>query len=122
MSGGRVSEKNKLNACVYSFFHRELAPMASDVVELLNSCSAWVDPNLVALIPGSSDASSTSKRKKRKKIKPSDVDHSPETKAETKTETKQSDSDDEFESLGKKQIVLTKASHVKDNSDSELSD
>lgn len=118
MSGGRVSEKNKLNACVYSFFHRELAPMASDVVELLNSCSAWVDPNLVALIPGSSDASSTSKRKRRKKIKPSDDDQFPETK----TETKQSDSDDEFESLGKKQIVLTKASHVKDNSDSELSD
>jgi hypothetical protein len=36
-------------ACVYSFFTRDLAPMAKDVLELLKATHSWIDPNLVIL-------------------------------------------------------------------------
>ena len=35
---------------IYSFFVREMAPMAKDVFKLLRSCGAWIDPNLMALV------------------------------------------------------------------------
>lgn len=39
-------------ATVYSFFHRELAPMAKSVLMLLKQSSAttWIDPNLIQLV------------------------------------------------------------------------
>ncbi len=36
-------------ACVYSFFTRDLAPMAKDVLELLKATGSWIDPNLIIL-------------------------------------------------------------------------
>jgi len=56
------------NATVYSFFHKELAPiMAKDMVELLRLCNAWVDPNLVALVvvPDGGDGDAELNRKRR---------------------------------------------------------
>lgn len=102
-----------MNACVYSFFHRELAPMAQDVVDLLTSCRAWVDPNLIALVPGSGEAS-LSKRKKRKrsKKKPDETG---------KINAVLTDEENEFEILDTNRIVLKRAEHVKDESDDEES-
>ena len=51
--------------------------MAKDMVDLLRSCNAWVDPNLVALIPGGDkQGGGESKRKKRKlnKLKAAESD------------------------------------------------
>lgn len=36
-------------ACVYSFFTRDLAPMAKDVLDLLKATGSWIDPNLLIL-------------------------------------------------------------------------
>jgi len=40
---------NVMAPTVYSFFTRSLAPLAPDLVALLQASNAWVDPNLVAL-------------------------------------------------------------------------
>jgi hypothetical protein len=67
--GDDKTEKTSI-ATVYSFFHRELAAMAKDMVDLLRSCNAWVDPNLIALIPGGiKQGDGESKRKRRKRDK-----------------------------------------------------
>lgn len=74
---GDNKKEETSNATVYSFFHRELAQMANDVVDLLRSCKAWVDPNLIALVPGGAkQGDGESKRKKRKsnKMKDSEPD------------------------------------------------
>jgi len=93
---GHVGDNKKedtSNATVYSFFHRELAQMANDVVDLLRSCKAWVDPNLIALVPGGAkQGDGESKRKKRKsnKIKdgePDAVEKSTSNPKKTKTST-----------------------------------
>ena len=79
MSGGKGKDsKPNLTAAatVYSFFHRELAPMAKDMVDLLRSCNAWVDPNLLALAPEAGDVGE-SKRKRRKRKKEINSDNGP---------------------------------------------
>lgn len=79
--GDDKTEKTSI-ATVYSFFNRELAPMANDMVDLLRSCNAWVDPNLIALVPGGikkGDGESKRKRRKRDKTKsdgPDAIDNS----------------------------------------------
>mmetsp|Transcript_26086 Transcript_26086/g.38617 ORF Transcript_26086/g.38617 Transcript_26086/m.38617 type:complete len:287 (+) Transcript_26086:1-861(+) len=69
---GDVKTEKTAIATIYSFFHRELAPMANDMVDLLRSCNAWVDPNLIALVPipipgGVKKGDGESKRKRRKR-------------------------------------------------------
>ncbi len=88
--------KNNCAAYVYSFFHRELAPMAKDVIDLLKLSGAWIDPNLLALVPGGHSLSFLSKRGKRKK-KAKKKDDSMENKVEN------------FEGLDSHRIVLKKA-------------
>lgn len=73
---GDVKTEKTAIATVYSFFHRELAPMANDMVDLLRSCNAWVDPNLIALVPipvpvpgGIKKGDGESKRKRQKRDK-----------------------------------------------------
>jgi len=74
-SKGKDSKpKQTAAATVYSFFHRELAPMAKDMVDLLRSCNAWVDPNLLALAPEAGDGGE-SKRKRRKRKKENNSDN-----------------------------------------------
>ncbi len=53
-------------ACVYSFFTRELAPMAKDVLQLLKASNAWIDPNLVCLANESDDKVPVNKGKPEK--------------------------------------------------------
>lgn len=122
---GRAGENKTdetTNASVYSFFHRELAPMASDMIDLLRSCNAWVDPNLIALVPGGTkqgDGESKRKRRKRDKNKGATAD-TMENKVPAPKKAKTSnaadnigsDMEDEFHDLAPNRIVLKRASHV----------
>jgi ATP-dependent RNA helicase DDX5/DBP2 len=48
---GRNQKNGKqASGTVYSFFTRDLAPMAKDVVELLRATDSWLDPNLIQLV------------------------------------------------------------------------
>jgi len=40
---------NQPAACIYSFFTRDFAPMAKDMLQLLRATNAWIDPNLIEL-------------------------------------------------------------------------
>ena len=111
---GAGGEKKQLNAVVYSFFNRELAPMAKDVVDLLKSSNSWIDPNLIALVPGGVEGCD-SKRKRRRRNK----EIEPQCNISIDVKTEELDIDNEFASLGQNRIVLKRASHVKDDSDSE---
>jgi hypothetical protein len=112
-----------------------MAPMANDVVELLRSCKAWVDPNLVALIPGGikqNDGESKRKRRKRgdrtksEKSETVDMNTSPLKKKKSDDvddkqvmEDSEDEFPDEFPDLAPNRIVLKRASHVAVDSDSE---
>jgi len=118
-------KEKQLNAVVYSFFNRELAPMAKDVIDLLKSSNSWIDQNLISLVPGGVDGCE-SKRKKRRKDKNEDIQE-PSINEDAKVEDAKvdeiqvgnGDSDDEFAFLVQNRIVLERASHVKDDSDSD---
>jgi ATP-dependent RNA helicase DDX5/DBP2 len=48
---GRTQKNGKhVSGTVYSFFTRDLAPMAKDVVELLRATDSFLDPNLIKLV------------------------------------------------------------------------
>jgi hypothetical protein len=112
-----------------------MAPMANDVVELLRSCKAWVDPNLVALVPGGikqNDGESKRKRRKRgggnqsEKAETVDMNTSPLKKKKSDDvddkqvmEDSEDEFPDEFPDLAPNRIVLKRASHVAVDSDSE---
>jgi hypothetical protein len=118
--GEDETEPKTATATVYSFFHRELAPMAKDVVELLRSCNAWVDPNLLTLAPdGDGAPEGAAKRKRRKRGKTPGADTGQGTApAPKKTKTAEVEEgasdveDDEFPNLAPNRIVLKRASHV----------
>ena len=116
-----TNTKENVKATVYSFFNRELKPMAKDVIELLRSCNAHVDPNLLALVPAGKDHSSdgmSSRAKRRRKNKENAV----KVEEAKKNDMKCLGSDeDEFASLQHNRIVLKRASHVSDaESDSDV--
>jgi superfamily II DNA/RNA helicase len=74
-------------ACVYSFLTRELAPMAPDVLKLLQAGNAWIDPNLVELADRAAadnqkhNESNGAKKKKDKPTKGKDQSTAGEKKA-----------------------------------------
>ena len=99
--------------------------MANDVVDLLRSCNAWLDPNLTALLPGGESKRNRLKRDKNKSDEPETVD-SNATNAQKKKKKSDSndmlvmeDSEDEFADLAPNRIVLKRASHVTVDSDEE---
>lgn len=95
---------------VYSFFTREFAAMADALIQLLMSCNADVDPNLLALSSSNKlDNQKSAKNRKRKSVAMSEKDKRAEDN---------DDSEDEFPFLGKSN-VLKRASHVSDAEDSE---
>ena len=118
--GNDKTEQSMPTATVYSFFHRELAPMAKDVVQLLRSCNSWVDPNLLALAPESTgQGEGETKRKRRKRTKNKCVnavdDNTPtpkKSKTESLNEGEVESMDDEFPNLAANRIVLRRARHV----------
>lgn len=115
LSGEDVSSNPPI---VYSFFTREFAAMADSLIELLRSCNATIDPNLLALSSNKNqDAAKSTKKRKRKPATKSDE---PGNKDDDDDAEDKDDSDkDEFPFLGKS--VLKRASHVSDpeSSDSE---
>jgi superfamily II DNA/RNA helicase len=120
VSGGASGDKKHLNSVVYSFFNRELAPMAKDVIDLLKSSNSWIDPNLIALVPGGVEGCD-SKRKRRRRNKEVEQDQ-PDNSEDLKTavlDMGENSDDNDFASLGQNRIVLKRASHVKDDSDGE---
>lgn len=108
------SEEMSMKSTVYSFFHRELAPLARDMVDLLRSNGEWIDPNLIQLIPKDSNSEyhedkHESRRKRRKR-----------NKETIENATSHQFEDDEFANLGHDKIMLQRASHVAiDSSDEE---
>ena len=129
---GRAGRKQALSGevskeyppTVYSFFTRELAAMADSVIELLKSCGAWVDPNLLALSKDSNESSGdgTSKKSGRKrKRKSNSANVRSENKTEESEQNNMADDDgsdnDQFALLGRS--VLKRASHVSDAEDSD---
>ena len=117
---GRAGRKEALKGAtsqypptVYSFFTREYSAIAVSVVDLLKSCKAWIDPNLIALIEENKD-----EKKKRKR---GDESTENATGAGEKEGDDDSDSDNnQFSFLGK--IVLKRALHVSKAEDSDDDD
>jgi len=111
------------NSTVYSFFHRELAPMAADTIELLRSCNAWVDPNLLSLVRGGdTNATDEPKRKRRRKnIKEDPTEKCVPDKKKTTDSTNEAmaEPEDEFSFLNQNRITLKRASHVSLDSDDD---
>lgn len=112
---GRAGRKEALKGetsdyppTVYSFFTREYSAMAVSVVDVLKSCKAWIDPNLIALIVENKEG------KKKRKRKRGDES----TGARGKESDDDSDSDNhQFSFLGKS--VLKRALNVSDAEDSD---
>ncbi|KAL7455447.1 hypothetical protein ACHAWC_006996 [Mediolabrus comicus] len=115
LSGEDVSSNPPI---VYSFFTREFAAMADSLIELLRSCNATIDPNLLALSLSSNKNQDAAKSTKKRKRKPATKSEEPGNKDDDDAAEDEEDKD-EFPFLGKS--VLKRASHVSDaeSSDSE---
>lgn len=108
---GRGGRNQTVSAKVYSFFTRDMAPMAKDVVQLLKSSNAWLDPNLLAIID---EGLLKKKRHRPVQLPPTD------TGLEDAIEDVDDEWDDgQFASLSANRIVLKSAGHVSDASESE---
>jgi ATP-dependent RNA helicase DDX5/DBP2 len=112
---GRAGRSANKPATVYSFFHRELQPMANDVLTLLNETKAWIDPNLRELAGEKAAGNSRSKKRKRNQemLQPN-LSHA----SSGEDANEESDEDDQYAFLDPNRIVLDRASHVNDSSDS----
>ena len=147
---GRAGRDGR-RASVYGFFTRELRPLAPSLTSLLESCGAWVDPNLRELAAAQSGGGgrdgdneggdgggrqqSSNRRRggkgKKKTTAPprpdADGDRGVEIRAGGATdpcdEWKDDDNDDyddgQFKSLVGNRIVLKRAGHISDASDSD---
>ncbi len=118
LSGEDVSSNPPI---VYSFFTREFAAMADSVIELLRSCKAAVDPNLLALSSNNKpdNAKSTKRRKRKAKAVPETEDKAAADDVDDDEASDTSDKDD-FRFLGRS--ALKRASHVSDAEDDSDSD
>ena len=112
--------------------------MARDVFELLRSCNAWIDPNLVALVGdnknggggGSGDTEELEYNNGKKKRKRRSVDgrkgsvggEAGEGVGTDEVGQEEEYDDGEFASIGTNRIVLQRASHVSDASESDADD
>jgi ATP-dependent RNA helicase DDX5/DBP2 len=108
---GRAGRSGNKPATVYSFFTRELQPMAKDVVTLLTETNAWIDPNLLEL---TAEKAQEGRRSKRRKL--DDAAKSP-AQADANVECDNDDAgEDQYAFLNPNRIVLKRASHVSDAS------
>jgi superfamily II DNA/RNA helicase len=111
---GRAGRSQNLLATVYSFFTRELAPMAKDVLALLEFSNAWIDPNLLELV-GRNDGPLKKKQRRQQQQTAADENLGDGLDANEGDEW----DDGQFASLCANRIVLKRASHVSDASESE---
>jgi ATP-dependent RNA helicase DDX5/DBP2 len=112
---------NNPKPTVYSFFTRNLRAMAPDLVQLLESNQAWVDPNLRALANETANGQTGQTRRKNGQKKDTAAE-----KADVENQSidpeEESDHIDDFPDLSATRIVLKRASHVSDASSSEEDD
>jgi ATP-dependent RNA helicase DDX5/DBP2 len=131
-------------AHVFSFFTRNMAPMAADVIRLLEANDQWVDQNLRDLVVTSSHHSPGPNKAKRRKKEEPEVSQDKDVKEDVQEDAKgsvqedakevvqeganrddgneaSSDEEDLLETFGleslKKRIVLKRADNVSDASD-----
>ena len=110
--------RDKNPATVYSFFKREMKGMAPDLIDLLKSSGAWIDPNLLALVPGNE----TKKKRRRKSSSHTKSDEAIAGAATSEKQNKdegENGEDIEFSQLFGNRIVLKRAPHVSEDSSSE---
>jgi len=120
----------KKSVTVYTFFHRNLSPMAKDVVQLLQSCDAWVDPNLLDLAKESSNKKIKKKHEVicKKEDKKKDDGSKKESAIALNADSEHQNSDywvcdnEQFSSLVGNKIVLKRASYVSDADTEDESD
>lgn len=113
---GRAGRNQGSTATVYSFFTRELAPMAKDVLALLEFSKAWIDPNLLELV----GTKGGSPKRKRGRQEQNAVEDDIEAFGDGPDAIDDEDWDDgQFANLCANRIVLKRASHVSDASESE---
>ena len=120
--------------CVYSFFTRDLAPMAPDILALLKASSAWIDPNLLELAAkenerrlnrsdqGGNHGGEKGKDQVHQKRKTSKTDPQENLDVETQPNNLSDHEDDEDQDLnytGFKNAALKRADHVSDVEDSD---
>ena len=111
--------RDKEPAAVYSFFNREMKGMAPDLIDLLKSSGAWIDPNLLALVPGGTQGNETKRKKRRRHIKSDEAIAGAATSEKTNNDEGENGEDiDEFSQLFGNRIVLKRAPHVSDFEDS----
>ena len=118
ITSGRAG-RDKEPSIVYSFFKREMKGMAPDLIDLLKSSGAWIDPNLLNLVPGAGTQDETKRKKRRRKSTSNHNIKSDEAIAGAATSEKQNNDEgengedvDEFSQLFGKRIVLKRAPHV----------
>ena len=124
---GRAGRKQSLSGevsqyppTVYSFFTREFKAMADSVIELLQSCSQWIDPNLLELSKEHKPASKSGKRKRKSK----DKDNARDTKESATNDKKDDNNDseddnDQFAFLGKCVLKRADVSDASEDSDDD---
>eukprot|EP00977_Amphora_coffeiformis_P006422 scaffold1369_cov163-Amphora_coffeaeformis.AAC.1 len=104
---GRAGRDGK-PATVYSFFTRNLKPLAMDVIQILQKSKSWVDPNLLLLAEDSKP--NRAKRPKR--------EHNPKKNS---LDSANSD-EDSFAALTPTRIALKRSLDVSDASDNDGGD
>lgn len=132
---GRAGRNSSASpATVYSFFTRNFAPMAKDVLALLETSNAWIDPNLKELVASSTntgdDKQDRRPTKKQRRERERETEKHPNKAGIDGEENdfvdgdEDYDEDDQFRNLNANRIVLQRASHVSDasSSDSESDD
>jgi superfamily II DNA/RNA helicase len=111
---GRGGTQKSSTATIYSFFTRNLAPLAQDMIALLEATQQWVDPNLTALVP------KPKAQKAKTNTTPRAASAGAKHEEDPSNDYDNGDEDDPFlQQLSANRIVLTRASHVSDASSSE---
>ena len=117
--------RDKQPAHVFGYFTREMKQMAPDLLQLLKATGSWIDPNLLALVPDAVADGNGDKKKKRRRKNTKNKSKPNESVAGAVVSKRPNDSiedegngDDEFAHLSANRIVLKRAAHVPDDSDS----
>jgi superfamily II DNA/RNA helicase len=107
---------------IYSFFTRNLKLLAADMIGLLESTNAWVDPNLRGLVSHGDKPSNPkpkSKSEAKQKIPSPKGDMGAKVAAMENDNGEDEENEEVYPELAANRIVLKRASHVSDASSSE---
>jgi len=120
----RKTESKMPRACIYSFFSREFAPMARDMLELLRqSNSEYIDPNLIQMAEEEKSRRKLdiSKKKDRSEGKSYSASTPPKSDGFQPSDRNGDDLDGQFSFLSSRtKIQFKRAEHVSDaSSDSD---